>query len=438
MDDLLIRNAVVVTVNPTFEIFAPGMLGVKDGRITHVGPMPDHGAMPAAAETLDAGGAMVMPGLVNAHTHLPMTLFRGLADDLPLEVWLNEHIFPAEARHIDAETVGIGTRLACAEMALGGTTCCCDGYFHADRVAEAVRDLGLRGLIGQGVLDFPAPGVPDPAENVAAAEAFVARWQSADARIRPSIFCHSPYTCGPQTLMRAKAAARAAGCLFQIHVAETEAERKRSLETSGRSPVGRLDDLGILDEQTLAVHAVWIDADDIAILARRGTPVAHAPESNMKLASGIAPVAALLEAGVVVGLGTDGCASNNDLDMFAEMDTAAKLQKVATGRPTVLDARQVVRMATIDGARAIGLAGEIGSLEVGKMADVIVLAADRPHLVPLYHPASALVYAARCADVRHVFVAGRPVVRHGRLVSVDPDEILSEARRIAARIARSF
>jgi 5-methylthioadenosine/S-adenosylhomocysteine deaminase len=321
-------------------------------------------------------------------------------------------------------------------MALSGTTCCCDGYFYADQVAEAVADLGLRGVIGQGVVDFPAPGVPDPAVNVAAAEAFVLRWRAHNPRIRPSIFCHAPYTCGDETLRLAKATSRAVGCLFQIHVAETETERRQSLSRWDRSPVARLDALGILDRLTLAVHAVHIDPADIAILARSGAGVAHAPESNLKLASGICPVPALRAAGVTVGLGTDGCASNNDLDMFGEMGTAARLHKAASGDPTVLDARAVLRMATIEGARAIGWADAIGSLEVGKAADLIVLAADRPHLVPLYHPESALVYAARGADVRHVFVDGRAVVRDGVLLTDDLSAVLAEVRAIAVAIAR--
>ena len=434
-DDLLIINAVVMTVNPAFEVFNPGLVGVRDGRITRVGPFKAAMALPAAARLLDAAGGIVMPGLVNAHTHLPMTLFRGLADDLPLKAWLEEHIFPAEARHIRPETVRIGSRLACAEMALGGTTCCCDGYFHADQVAEAVSALGLRGVIGQGVIDFPAPGVPDPAGNVAAARDFVVRWQGVEPRITPSIFCHSPYACGRDTLQGAKAAARALGCLFQIHVAETENERRRSLDTHGFTPVAWLDDLGVLDRSTLAVHAVWADEADIAILVRRAVAVAYNPQSNMQLASGIAPVSAMLAAGVTVGLGTDGCASNNDMDLFAEMDSAAKLQKIARGRPTALTARDVIRMATIDGAAAIGLADTIGSLVPGKAADLIVLAAERPHLVPMYQPASTVVYAARGSDVRHVFVGGQAVVHDGRLQTADLSDILADARRVAANIA---
>ncbi len=432
--DLVIHNGIVMTVNPAFEVHRPGMVAIRHGRIVQAGPWNAKDPLLPATAHLDAGGGIVMPGLVNTHTHLPMTLFRGLADDLPLMEWLQERIFPAEARHITPETVRSGTRLACAELLLGGTTCCCDGYFLADQVTEAVAGMGLRAVIGQGVIDFPAPGVADPGRNVDVARDFVARWQGRYERICPSIFCHSPYTCGRDTLVKAREAARRAGCLFQIHVAETEAERHRSIEAHRFSPVAWLDDLDLWDAGALAVHAVWVDEADIQILVRRRTAVSHNPQSNMKLASGIAPVPALLAAGITVGLGTDGCASNNDLDLLREMDTAAKLHKTAAGRPTVLGARQVVEMATIGGAKAIGLGDVIGSIEPGKRADLIVLKADRPHLVPVYHPASAVVYAATGADVRDVLIDGQVVVRDRVLQTADVLGIMDEMRRIAAKI----
>jgi 5-methylthioadenosine/S-adenosylhomocysteine deaminase len=435
-NNLIIYNGTVMTVNPGFDIHRPGMVVIRDGAIIEVGPWAPGRPLPPAARHIDAEGGIVMPGLVNTHTHLPMTLFRGLADDLPLDQWLNGHIFPAEARHISAEAVACGTRLAVAELLLGGTTCCCDGYFFADQVAGTAAALGLRGVIGQGVLDFPAPGVPDPAGNVEAAQAFVNRWQDKCSRIHPAIFCHSPYTCGRHTLVRAKRAARAANCLFQIHVAETESERRQSIAAHGCSPVAWLETLGIWDDRTLAVHAVWVDREDIDSLARHRAAVSHNPQSNMKLAAGVAPVPDFLDAGVTVGLGTDGCASNNDLDLLREMDTAAKLHKVATGRPTAADARQVVEMATIAGAGAIGLAEDIGSLEPGKRADIVVLRADRPHLVPVYHPASTVVYAATGADVRHVFIDGQMVVRDGVLQTADVGEILNDVRVFAEKISR--
>jgi 5-methylthioadenosine/S-adenosylhomocysteine deaminase len=432
--DTLIHNGIVLTVNPGFDIFSPGFVGIRGGRIAGLGPVDPGAARPRAETCIDARGGIIMPGLVNTHTHLPMTLFRGLADDLPLETWLNDHIFPAERRHITPATVGWGARLACAEMLLSGTTTCCDGYFLEDRVAAAVADSGMRAVLGQGVIDFAAPGVPDPRDNIAAARDFLARWRSQTPLITPAVFCHSPYTCSAETLRAAKALAAEHGALFQIHAAETRQECDASRARHGASPIAYLDRLGLLTPGTLLVHCVWADERDIARIAAGGAAISHNPQSNMKLASGIAPVTDFLAAGIPVGLGTDGCASNNDLDMLHEMDTAAKLHKVRSGDPTACPARTVVEMATIRGARAVGLDTVTGSLEIGKAADITVLAADAPHLVPVYHPASQVVYAARGDDVREVLVAGRRLVVEGRLQSLDAAEIRRQVTAIAREI----
>jgi len=436
MFDVLFHNALVVRPAPDTReagIIEDGIVGVRGGRIAELGPKDPAARLPSAAETVDAKGKILIPGLVNTHTHLPMALFRGLADDLPLETWLNEHIFPAEARHVNPESVRLGAMLACAELLLSGTTTCCDGYFLESYVAEAVADAGLRAVLGQGVIDFPAPGVPDPARNVSVAEDFVGKWGGAHPRIHPSVFCHAPYTCSERTLTSAKEAARRHGVLFQIHVAETRSEVEQMHADHGLSPVAYLDRLGILDEDTLVVHGVWVDEEDIRILAETGCPVSHNPQSNMKLASGIAPVPKMLDAGICVGLGTDGCASNNDLDLFSEMDTAAKLHKVSTLDPTVLSADQVLKMATIDGAKALGLGEEIGSLEIGKRADLVIVDTDAPHMIPLYRAVSHLVYAARGADVKDVMIDGRFVVRDRRLLTVDLKDLLD---RVSARCRR--
>jgi 5-methylthioadenosine/S-adenosylhomocysteine deaminase len=367
-----------------------------------------------------------------------MTLFRGLADDLPLQEWLNEHIFPDETRFIRPKTVRRGTLLACAEMLLSGTTCCCGGYFLEHHVAEAVAQTGLRAVLGQGVIDFPAPGVPDPEKNIEHAKEYAGCWLARSDRITPSIFCHSPYTCSDATLKAAKAAADELGLRLQIHAAETRFERERSVEEKGASPVAHLERLGILDTNTLLAHCVWVDEREMEILARRGCAVVHCPESNMKLASGIAPVAAMQKAGIPVALGTDGCASNNDLDLFGEMAMAAKLHKVTSGDPTALDAASVLKMATMDGARAMGMEHRIGSLTVGKQADIVILDTRTPHLTPIYHPESHLVYAANGRDVRHVFVSGQLLVQDRRLLTVDLDEVMSKVRAIAEEIKNSL
>ncbi|MFP4225347.1 MAG: amidohydrolase family protein [Desulfobacterales bacterium] len=432
--DRIIYNGCVITVNPAFDIIYDGMVAIRDGRIARVEKKPSDFDAYETDDWVDAAGGLILPGLVNTHVHLPMSLFRGLADDLPLSEWLNDHIFPAEFRYINEATIKTGTRLSCLEMLLSGTTTCCDGYFMEDFVAEALLETGMRGVLAQGVIDFPAPGSPDPARNVETAAAYVSRWQGLSDRLTPSIFCHSPYTCSAETLVRAKAAAAKAGVRFQIHVAETRGEADQIAGADGLSPVKYLDRLGILDEQTLISHAVWVNAEDIAILSSRKVNVSHNPESNMKLASGVAPVPDFLSAGIPVGLGTDGCASNNNLDMFMEMDTTAKLHKVMANDPTVMDAKTVLRMATIDGARAIGLDSRIGSIEYGKSADLIIIDTRKPHLTPMYHPESHLVYAVRGGDVRDVFIGGEVRVRNGEVIGLDADETMQAAAALGCRI----
>ncbi|MBC2710084.1 MAG: amidohydrolase [Desulfosarcina sp.] len=432
--DAVIHNGILVTVDNRMRVIEKGWIGIQEGVIRAIEATPPGIPPPAAGLTIDAGGGIVMPGLVNTHTHLPMSLFRGLADDLPLMTWLNDHIFPAEARFIRPEAVRWGTRLSCAEMLLSGTTCCCGGYFLEDVVAQAVSETGLRAVLAQGVIDFPAPGISEPSQNVSHARRYAEKWAGRNDLITPSIFCHSPYTCGDDTLKAAKASADDLGLLFQIHVAETRFERDQAIAKKGLSPVVHLDRLGILDDRTLMSHCVWVDEADTAIMAKRKCAVSHCPESNMKLASGIAPVPEMLKTGITVSLGTDGCASNNNLDMFGEMGTAARLHKVATGDPTALDAATVIKMATSDGARSIGLGNHIGSLETGKQADIIVLDTCAPHLTPLYHPESHIVYAAGGGDVRHVLVAGRPVVRDRQILFVNVDEVMNRVNDMSREI----
>lgn len=436
--DTIIYNATIVTVNAAFDIIPRGMIGIKNGRVEEITAMPDGVDIPVGKDAIDAADGIVMPGLVNTHTHMPMTLFRGLADDLPLDVWLNQYIFPAEGTWITPENVRLGTALACAEMLLSGTTTVCGGYFYEDAVAETVSQAGIRGVLGQGVIDFPAPGVPDAGENINAAMAFIQKWRGLSPMIQPSIFCHSPYTCSQKTLKAAKAAARSQGVLFQIHAAETAGEQTLIEGAGDMSPIRYLDHVGVLDEQTLLVHSVWVDDKDVEIIANSGAAVSHNPESNMKLASGIAPVQKFMSAGISVGLGTDGCASNNDLDMFQEMDTAAKLHKAHTLDPTVMDAGSVLKMATIEAAGAIGLDRRIGSLEKGKQADLVIIDTHQPHLVPLYNPVSQIVYSARGSDVRDVMVAGRMLVRDRVLTSLDQDDILNKVKVLSREISRTF
>ena len=320
------------------------------------------------------------------------------------------------------------------KLLLGGVTACCDGYFLADDIAETIAPIGMRAILAQGVIDFPAPGVPDPAENINTAKAFVEKWQGRSSLIQPSIFCHAPYTCSADTLTAAHKAAEQAGVPFQIHVAETCVEAQNSQDEHGLSPIGYLNSLNLLSPGTLLIHAVWTDEGDIKMIAQGNAAVIHCPESNMKLASGIAPVGSYMDAGIRVGLGTDGCASNNDQDMFKEMDTMAKLHKVSQMDPTAMPARTVLELATCTGASALGLGERIGSLEPGKQADLIVMKTRQPHLTPMYHPESHLVYASAASDVRHVMIDGRWVVRERELLTIDIAEVIQQINRIARDI----
>jgi len=432
--DMLIVNGTVLTMDAYDRVIENGSVAIKDARIVFLGGAHaiDH---THANDVIDARGGIVMPGLINTHTHVPMTIFRGLADDLPLDAWLNQHIFPAEAAFIENQNVAIGTQLACAEMLLSGTTCFCDGYFLEDQVAREVFKSGMRAVLGQGVIDFPAPGVPDPRDNIAAARRFVEMWCNQSALIQPAIFCHSAYTCSAETLRAAKSAARNLGVLFQVHAAETSHEAGMIQSGQGQSPVQHLSRHAILDANTLLVHGVWVDDDDIAIVKDSGAAVSHNPESNMKLGSGIAPLPKYLAAGIPVGLGTDGCASNNDLDLLAEMDMTAKLHKVTLLDPSTADAHTVLKMATIEGARAIGLDSQIGSIEKGKQADLIVIDTQKPHLMPLYDPVSHVVYAARGSDVSDVMVAGKVLVRNRSLTTLDWEDIRERVKALQAEIA---
>jgi 5-methylthioadenosine/S-adenosylhomocysteine deaminase len=434
--DLVIYNGAVLTVNASFDQLACGMVGIVKDRIETVRPFQSGDPLPVSKLLLDAEDGIIMPGLVNTHTHLPMTLFRGFADDLPLMVWLNDHIFPAEAKYIQESTIAGPVQLACAEMMLSGTTTCCDGYFLEDHVAAAVQETGIRAILAQGVIDFPAPGVPNPADNIHAAENFLDQWARRSDTITPSVFCHSPYTCSERTLRAAKQATRRRGVMFQIHVAETETERRKILSDKGMTPVQYLEKIGVLDEKTLLAHCVWLDDTDIRVLADTGATVSHNPGSNMKLAAGIAPIPEFISAGIPVGIGTDGCASNNNLDMFEEMDLTAKIHKARLLDPTRMDAATVIEMATRKGAEAIGMAAEIGSIEPGKLADIIVIDTRKPHLQPRYRPASHVVYAVKGSDVRDVVVGGKIRVRDYRLEGMNLASVMADVNRIAHAIGK--
>ncbi|MBU0516036.1 MAG: amidohydrolase [Proteobacteria bacterium] len=430
--DLMLAGGRVLTLDREGTDLDPGRVGVRGGGIVLV--EPDEGPRPKADRLIEAKGQIILPGLVNCHLHAPMTLFRGLADDLPLDDWLSEHIFPAEAKWVDPDMVYWCTLLAAAEGLLSGTTCMADSYFEERAAVRAFQESGLRVVCAQGVIDFPAPGVPDPARNIEVAERFCRETADRGGLITPAIFCHSIDTCSAETLRKARGLADRLGVGLMIHLAETKGEVERCRREHGRSPVAYLDGLGFLQKNVVAVHAVWVDEDDAALLARRGVGVAHCLESNLKLGSGLGPMTMLRAAGLTVGLGTDGPASNNDLDMFGEMRSVALGAKGAARDPTALPAGEVLRMATRDGARVLGLADWIGTIEIGRQADLIVLDADAAHLTPMYDPVSHLVYAADRSDVRHVIVDGRVVVEDRAIKTFDLARVMAEVRRLAARV----
>jgi 5-methylthioadenosine/S-adenosylhomocysteine deaminase len=364
-----------------------------------------------------------------------MTLFRGLADDLPLKQWLFEKIFPAEARFINRETVYWGALLGCLEMISSGTTCLMDGYFYQDETVRAVQEAGLRAMVAQGVMDFPAPGVADPADNLREGERFMERWSGSSAMIVPGLFCHSPVTCSPKTLKGAREISRSFGLPLQIHLSETMDEVAEVVKTSGKRPVHYLDSLGILDEGLIAAHAIHLDEGEMECLRESGARVVHVPESNMKLASGVCRIRDMIAMGVTAGLGTDGCSSNNNLDMFQEMDTAAKLSKVFDNDPTSMGAKTVLKMATSRGAAVPGFEREIGTLEKGKSADIIVVDLRTPQLCPVYDPFSAIVYSASGADVKDMIVNGKVLRKDRRHTTLDAQEIMGRVRKICGSIS---
>lgn len=429
--EITLLNGLILADPDSCMVVPHGKTVIKGNTLSEVNALIE--SHPQSGDVIDCSNCLIMPGLVNAHTHAAMSLLRGLADDLPLDKWLNDCIFPSEAKHVGPEFVYLGTSLSAVEMALAGVTTFADGYFFMENAAKAAAEVGLRAVVAQGILDMPAPDCPNPAEWRNRIEDFFANFPQ-NPLTQPALFCHSPYLCGPETLAGAKKLAENSGTLLFSHIAETRWEVEEIRSRFGKTPLGHVHDLGILNRDFVAVHCVHLSDDEKGLLADSGAGVVHCPESNMKLASGACAARDLLKRGACVALGTDGPASNNNLDIFEEMRSAALMAKLVTGDPEALDARTVLRMATIQGARALGLGDRIGSLEPGKLADLIVIDLDRPHLTPIFDAVSHLVYCARGSDVRDVIVNGRPVVREGRMVTIDYPDLASRVRSFAARI----
>lgn len=426
--DLLLTGRYLVTMDGQQQVIEEGGVAIAGDTIVEVGKGSELLARYPRARVMAEPHGLIMPGLVNVHTHAAMSLFRGLADDLELMQWLQDYIFPLEAT-LSGEVVYQGTMLSIAEMIKSGTTSFCDMYLFAGDVARAVEDAGMRAWIGEVLYDFPSPNYGELENGFAFTRQLFDRYRH-HPLISITVDPHAVYTCSPDLLTRLGALAREEGALYVIHLAENEAEVRTCRERYGRSPVDHLESLGLLGPQVVADHCVMLTNAEIELLARRGVKVAHCPESNLKLASGIAPVVQMLEAGICVGIGTDGSASNNDVDMFGEMNTTAKIHKADRLDPTVMSAATTLHAATMGGARVLGAERMIGSLEPGKKADCIVLDLNQPHLTPIYNPVSHLVYAARGGDVMHSVINGRVVMEHRRLLTIDENAILARAAEI--------
>jgi 5-methylthioadenosine/S-adenosylhomocysteine deaminase len=436
--DLIVSGGTVVTMDGTRTVYDDGAVAVKGDSIVAVAARIEIEAKYAAVQVLDAKGKLVLPGFINGHTHVPMTLFRGLHDDVTLDEWLRKYIFPAEAKNVTEEFVRWGTRLAAAEQIRGGITTFADMYYFEDAVAEETKAAGMRGVLGETFIDFPAPDNKTNAAMLDYTEKFLKRWQG-DTLIHAAPAPHSIYTCSKKTLQDAAALARKYNAPILIHVAEMKKELDDSRAQNGTTPVQYLDKIGVLGPDVIAAHCIFVDDTDRQLLAQKQTGCVHNPSSNMMLASGVSPVPELRTAGVAVGLGTDGPAgSNNDLDLMEEMDLAAKLQKITKMDPRALGAQSVVEMATIEGAKALHMEKEIGSLEPGKKADIILINLDAPNAVPMYDIYAQLAYALKGNDVQTVVIGGRIVLRDHKLLTVDEPAAIAKAREYKTKVAASL
>lgn len=431
---LIVANGIVITVDGTRRVLNPGSVAINGTQIVAVDTPDAIAARYRSADTIDATGKVVMPGLINTHTHAAMVMFRGLGNDLNLMDWLQKYIFPAEAKTVSPEFVRVGTRLALLEMIQSGTTTFADMYYFEEEVAKVTKAAGMRGVLGQTVIEFPVADAKTPAEALARTEAF-ARQFDHDELITPSIAPHSVYTLDAKTLTAVSELAKRLMIPIQIHLAETQAESGLSQERHHMRPVAILESLNFWAPTTLAAHGVWINDDEIALLKRRGVGVSNNPESNMKLSSGTAPVIKYRKAGVNVGIGTDGAASNNDLDMFEAMRQAAFQQKLVSMDPTAISAAEALEMATLGGARALGRGQHLGSLEPGKLADLIIVGMSKARQQPLFEPMSQVVYASRGDDVETTIVNGKVLMRDRKVLTMDEAAVLRDAR-VAADLVR--
>jgi len=436
--DYLILGGTIVTMDDARTIIRDGGIAVKDGKIVSVGTRTEVSRNFRPRVTVNAVGKVVIPGLINTHTHIPMTLFRGIADDMDLQEWLTRFIFPAEAKNVNEQFVRVGTRLGLAEMIRGGTTTYCDMYYFEDAIAEETKKAGVRGVLGETVIDFPAPDNKTFEAGLAYTEKFIKRWKE-DPLIIPAVAPHAPYTVSPDHLIAARDLSNRLEVPLVIHLAEANTETEFIQRNhKGLRPIEFVESIGFLTNRTIAAHVIQANTSELAILKRRGVGIAHNPQSNMKLAAGVAPVPEMLRLGLSVGLGTDGAASNNDLNLWEEMDTAAKLHKVFSGDPKVVSAEEAFAMATIGGARALHIGDLTGSIETNKAADIVIVDFDGLHQTPMYNLYSHLVYATKSSDVASVMINGRWVMLNRRLLTLNENAIKKDANVFRDKIIDSL
>ncbi len=435
--DVIISNGLVLTMDGDASVIENGAVAIDRENIIAVGTQKEINAKYISRQTIDATNHMIMPGLINSHTHSAMTCFRGMADDIELMDWLNNYIFPAEAKNVNPDLAFWGSMLACAEMIKSGTTTFCDMYIFEDETAKAAKQAGMRCLLGEVLFDFPSPNCETPAKGLEYTRMLIEKWAD-DSLVNIMVEPHSLYTCSPSLLIDAKALADQYNVPIATHFLENKAEAKQLRKTLGKRATEFLKDINYLDERFFAFHCVCMDEDDIKIFADSGCKVVHNPESNMKLASGVAPISSMLDHGIVVGLGTDGCASNNNLDMFQEMDTAGKLEKVERLDPTIMSASTVTRMATCDGARVLGMENFTGSIKSGMKADIILIDLNKPHLTPMYNPYSHLVYAVNGSDVDTVIINGKIIMKNRQLLTINEAAVIEKVKEIARSIKKSL
>jgi 5-methylthioadenosine/S-adenosylhomocysteine deaminase len=435
--DLLLIHGTVVAMDAQRRVLEDAAVAITGETIAAVGPSAEIAAAYAAKKTIDVHGALVMPGLINAHTHMAMSLFRGLAEDRSLEDWLQKFIFPAEARNVTPDFVTWATKLSLVEMIRGGTTTAADMYYFEEEVAKALKEAGMRGILGETIIGFPAPDNKTSAAAFAYTEKFLTHWRN-DPLITPAVAPHSIYTCSEKLLKDSASLARAYHAPILMHLAEAPYERDLSRREHGESSVQYLARIGVIGPDLLGAHCVWVDHADIETLAHFGAGCSYNPSSNMKSAAGLMPAPEMLADGVAVGIGTDGAASNNDQDMFREIDLAAKLQKFGRMDPTALPAEQTVAMATIIGARALHIEKQTGSIEAGKKADIIVVDTSAAHATPMYNVYAQIVYALKDSDVRTSLINGRVVMEDRKLLTLDEETISQKAEVYKKRVAASF